>query len=92
MVFHLKSFTNTHLVFSGPLGRLFRGFRFSNPETNSRDVFFEGDCDAGACKLAEILGWTADLEEVVQAFDRLKKSTNEVALASPAVTGQAKLI
>lgn len=32
------------------------GFRFYEPD-NYRDVFFEGDCDDGVCKLCDLLGW-----------------------------------
>lgn len=33
-----------------------------NAEDNYRDVFVKGDCDAGCLKLAELLGWKAELE------------------------------
>jgi NAD-dependent deacetylase sirtuin 2 len=36
------------------------GFQFDCPGT--RDVFCEGDCDAGVSELVKLLGWEADLE------------------------------
>jgi len=44
-----------------------RGFRFHKKEEkqNWRDVFSEGDCDAGCRALVEKLGWTSDLDALV---------------------------
>eukprot|EP00455_Lapot_gusevi_P022871 TRINITY_DN2380_c0_g1_i7.p1 TRINITY_DN2380_c0_g1~~TRINITY_DN2380_c0_g1_i7.p1 ORF type:complete len:469 (-),score=115.30 TRINITY_DN2380_c0_g1_i7:45-1328(-) len=51
--------------------RLFRlfdedGFNFDGPD-NFRDVFVQGDCDAGVRQFAQILGWEADLDALIQA-------------------------
>jgi len=48
---------------------LTKGFRFHKSEEadgNWRDVFFEGDCDGGVRALASFLGWSADLEALVE--------------------------
>ena len=34
-------------------------------ETAYRDVFFQTTCDEGVTKLAELLGWTEDLEALI---------------------------
>jgi len=46
-----------------------RGFRFHKTEEgqNWRDVWLQGDCDAGCRTLAAALGWGADLEALVQS-------------------------
>lgn len=40
-----------------------RSFNFG--QGNYRDVFHEGDCDAGCTKLADLLGWGEDLARIV---------------------------
>lgn len=44
------------------------GFRFHlEGEDNWRDVFHEGDCDAGCTALAELLGWDKDLQALIDS-------------------------
>ena len=40
------------------------GFNFG--EGNSRDVFYQGDCDAGVEKLCSLLGWSDDLHQLIK--------------------------
>lgn len=39
------------------------GFNFG--EGNYRDVFYQGDCDAGVEELCNLLGWTDELHHLV---------------------------
>ena len=41
------------------------GFNFG--EGNHRDALFLGDCDAGFKELASLLGWSDELEELIEA-------------------------
>lgn len=34
--------------------------------TTSKDVFFQGDCDEGCLRLAELLKWDTELKEMVK--------------------------
>mmetsp|Transcript_2673 Transcript_2673/g.6081 ORF Transcript_2673/g.6081 Transcript_2673/m.6081 type:complete len:416 (-) Transcript_2673:155-1402(-) len=56
-------------------GMMRGGFRVCSPETNYRDAWFEGDCDAGVEALCAELGWSADLERTtrdgLKAFRKL---------------------
>ena len=36
-----------------------------DPDSNYRDVAYLGDCDDGCTKLAELLGWTEDLDKLM---------------------------
>ena len=40
------------------------GFNFS--EGNYRDVFYQGDCDAGVEELCSLLGWSDDLQQLIR--------------------------
>ena len=40
------------------------GFNFA--EGNSRDVFYQGDCDAGVEELCRLLGWSDDLHQLIR--------------------------
>ena len=42
------------------------GFRY-HLSTNTRDVFVQADCDAGVRRLAALLGWGDELEEMVRS-------------------------
>ncbi|GAB4819426.1 hypothetical protein N2152v2_006472 [Parachlorella kessleri] len=42
-----------------------KGFNFD--EGNYRDVFCEGDCDAGVMDLAKLLGWEEELNQLIEA-------------------------
>lgn len=42
-----------------------RAFNFDTKEGGYRDVFHKGDCDAGCRRLAELLGWGADLDKLI---------------------------
>mmetsp|Transcript_7071 Transcript_7071/g.19396 ORF Transcript_7071/g.19396 Transcript_7071/m.19396 type:complete len:307 (-) Transcript_7071:186-1106(-) len=48
-------------------GTLSSGFQFGEP--NMRDVFYQGDCDAGVRELASLLDWEADLNDLAQYKD-----------------------
>ncbi len=37
-----------------------------NPDQNYRDVAFEGDCDEGCLKLAELIGLKDELQELIK--------------------------
>ena len=39
-----------------------KGFQFNS--VNTKDVFIEGDCDAGCIKLADAMGWGDELIEI----------------------------
>ena len=41
-----------------------RSFQFG---PSSRDVFLQGDCDAGCLKVAEAMGWNEELLEMVKS-------------------------
>jgi len=58
------------------------GFRFHQEASNYRDVFFQGDCDAGCRAMARLLGWEADLEALLAAG-----GAAEVAVAPWAAAG-----
>lgn len=36
-----------------------------DPEANYRDVYFQGNCDDGCTKLANLLGWRDDLDKLI---------------------------
>ena len=40
------------------------GFNFS--KDNYRDVFYQGDCDAGVEELCRLLGWSDDLHQLIR--------------------------
>ena len=40
------------------------GFNFA--EGNYRDVFYQGDCDAGVEELCSLLGWSDDLHQLIK--------------------------
>mmetsp|Transcript_26784 Transcript_26784/g.77374 ORF Transcript_26784/g.77374 Transcript_26784/m.77374 type:complete len:371 (+) Transcript_26784:74-1186(+) len=55
---------------AGTYSRLRNGFRFelsADEGQNWRDVFHCGDCDDGCRRLADVLGWRADFDALVEA-------------------------
>jgi len=52
---------------TGTCDKLQNGFRFDKDGSNNwRDVFHSGDCDGGCRALAAALGWSRDLERLVE--------------------------
>lgn len=47
------------------------------PSANYRDVSFQGNCDDGCEKLAELCGWKDDLEKLIK--DEEEKTSNPTA-------------
>jgi hypothetical protein len=41
------------------------GFNFKEDGSNYRDVFVGGDCDSAVSELCELLGWGAELQEIM---------------------------
>ena len=39
---------------------------FDTDSMNSRDVFYQGDCDEGCSELAELMGWEQDLNDLIK--------------------------
>ncbi|CAK0801625.1 unnamed protein product [Prorocentrum cordatum] len=69
---------------AGTCDGLARGFRFHLEEegANWRDVWYQGDCDAGCEELARALGWSDDLEVLVESVGQaLAESRGSAAVA-----------
>ena len=48
------------------------------PETNTRDALFLGDCDDGSRELASLLGWQVELSELIMAGRRKSNQKGSV--------------
>lgn len=55
---------------------LHSGFCFHHPESNLRDVFYASECDSGVRALVDKLGWTSDLDALIES-----RGTAEVSSA-----------
>lgn len=60
-----------HWFFGGP--------SFKKGPSNTRDVEFIGDCDDGVFQLAKALGWTDELNALINEHNRSVESSNSTA-------------
>eukprot|EP01062_Namystynia_karyoxenos_P031929 TRINITY_DN23621_c0_g1_i1.p1 TRINITY_DN23621_c0_g1~~TRINITY_DN23621_c0_g1_i1.p1 ORF type:complete len:603 (+),score=206.97 TRINITY_DN23621_c0_g1_i1:81-1811(+) len=65
-----------------PMGFGNIGFRFGADE-NYRDVFEQGDCDAGVRRLAALLGWGDELATLEKGFRAKPSSGGRAQFAAP---------
>lgn len=64
VIFSLKTFLGSTLT-------KLMGFEVNfNPNSrNSRDVFYQGDCDKGCQELADLLGWGDELRAMIDKYN-----------------------
>jgi len=61
------------------------GFLVGHPD-NTRDAWYEGDCDDGVAALCGAAGWMADLEATVETWNNQQRSNGSVMAARGVAT------